>query len=110
MNGMEVLTAKEYNYPIVYFIINNAMLGFVEHGHSYLFKRVVEGFRQERISISKMLGACGIKTMELCENSQVSQIPDFLKDLKGPAVIEIITDGSEVAPNGDRLKALQKQS
>lgn len=110
MNGMEVLTAKEYNYPIVYFIINNAMLGFVEHGHSYLFERVVEGFKQERISISKMLGACGVKAMELSENSQISQIPDFLKDLKGPAVIEIITDGSEIAPNGDRLKALQKKS
>lgn len=107
MNGMEILTAKEYNLPIVYFIINNAMLGFVEHGHSFLFNRVVDGFRQERISISKMLAACDIKTMELYENAQIEQLPEFLRELKGPAVIEIITDGSEVAPNGDRLKALQ---
>jgi acetolactate synthase-1/2/3 large subunit len=108
MNGMEVLTANEYGLPIVYFIINNAMLGFVEHGHQFLFERVVKGFKQERISIANMLGACGIKTMELRENSQIKELPEFLKDLDGPAVIEIITDGSEGAPNGDRLKALQK--
>lgn len=108
MNGMEVLTAKEYGLPIVYFIVNNAMLGFVEHGHQFLFERVVKGFKQERISIANMLAACGIKTMELNDNSQIKEIPEFLRDLKGPAVIEIITDGSEPAPNGDRLKALQK--
>ncbi len=108
MNGMEVLTANEYGLPIVYFIINNAMLGFVEHGHQFLFERVVKGFKQERISIANMLGACGIKTMELRENSQIKELPEFLSGLKGPAVIEIITDGSEGAPNGDRLKALQK--
>lgn len=109
MNGMEVLTAKEYNLPIIYFIINNAMLGFVEHGHQFLFGRIVKGFKQERISISEMLAPCGIKTLVLTENNQISQLKEFLKDLQGPAVIELITDGSEPAPNGDRLKALQKQ-
>lgn len=108
MNGMEILTAKEYGFPIVYFIINNAMLGFVEHGHRFLFERAVKGFSQERISIAKMLGACGIKTMEIRENAQIQDLTEFLKDLRGPAVVEIITDGSEPAPNGDRLKALQK--
>lgn len=110
MNGMEIITAKEYNLPIVYFIVNNAMLGFVEHGHQFLFKRVVKGFKQERISISNMLAACNIKTMEISEIDQMEKLTDFLKDLDGPAVIELITDGSELAPNGDRLKSLQKQS
>lgn len=110
MNGMEIFTAKEYNLPIVYFIINNAMLGFVEHGHQFLFERVVKGFKQERISISNMLAAAGIKTMEISNVSQMDNLTEFLKDLNGPAVVELITDGSEPAPNGDRLKALQKQN
>jgi len=107
---MEIFTAKEYNLPIVYFIVNNAMLGFVEHGHQFLFERVVKGFKQERISISNILAAAGIKTMEINDVSQMDKLTEFLKDLNGPAVIELITDGSEPAPNGDRLKSLQKQN
>lgn len=110
MNGMEILTAAEYQMPIVYFIINNAMLGFVEHGHRFLFERVVEDFRQKRISIAGMMSACNIKTMVIDDNHDITKLPDFLKERKGPVVIEIVTDGSEPAPNGDRLKALQKHN
>jgi acetolactate synthase-1/2/3 large subunit len=109
MNGMEILTAKEFHYPIIYFIVNNAMLGFVDHGHQFLFNRVVSEFKQERISIANMLAPCGIRTMEINDIKQMSGITELLKDLDGPAVIELITDGSEASPNGDRLKALSKQ-
>lgn len=110
MNGMEILTAKEYNLPIIYFIINNAMLGFVEHGHQFLFQRVVEGFKQKRIGIADMMETCGIKTLQIVDVEQMQKIPELIKDLDGPCVIELITDGSEVAPNGDRLKALQNHN
>ena len=109
MNGMEVLTAAEYELPIIYFIINNAMLGFVEHGHEFLFQRIVEDFHQKRIPIADMMAACGLKTMVIDDNSQIAQLPEFLKDRKGPVIIEIMTDGSEPSPNGDRLKSLQNQ-
>lgn len=109
MNGMEILTAKEFHYPIIYFIVNNAMLGFVDHGHQFLFNRVVTEFKQERISIANMLAPCGIRTMEINDIKQMTGITELLKDLDGPAVIELITDGSEASPNGDRLKALSKQ-
>lgn len=109
MNGTEILTAKEFNLPIIYFIINNAMLGFVEHGHQYLFGRVVEGFKQERIHISDMMNAAGVPSMQIASLEEIEGIKDFIQSRKGPVVIEIITDGSEAAPNGDRLKALQKQ-
>lgn len=108
MNGMEILTAQEFHYPIVYFIVNNAMLGFVDHGHQFLFNRVVTEFKQKRISIANMLAPCGIRTMEINDINQMSGITELLKDLDGPAVIELITDGSEASPNGDRLKALSK--
>lgn len=110
MNGMEILTAQEFHYPIVYFIVNNAMLGFVEHGHQFLFNRVVTEFKQDRISIANMLAPCGIKTMEINDINQMSGLTELLKDLDGPAVIELITDGSEASPNGDRLKSLSKHN
>lgn len=106
MNGNEILTAKEYNLPIVYIIVNNAMLGFVEHGHKFLFKRVVDGFVQERINISEMMNACGVPSMQVVDIEDMNKIDSFLKASNGPKVIEVITDGSEPSPNGDRLKAL----
>jgi len=109
MNGMEVLTAAEYQLPIVYFIINNAMLGFVEHGHQFLFGRAVEGFKQQRINLSKTMEAWGIKAIQITDIKDMDHIPELVKAPVGPVVIEVITDGSEPAPNGDRLKSLQKQ-
>lgn len=110
MNGNEILTAKEYGLPIIYFIINNAMLGFVEHGHEFLFHRVVEGFKQERINIADMMKSCGIQSMQLTSIDDMEKIKEFIANPNGPMVIELITDGSEKAPNGDRLKSLQKHN
>jgi acetolactate synthase-1/2/3 large subunit len=107
MNGMEILTAKEYKMPIIYIVINNAMLGYVEHGHKFLYGRAVEGFRQQRISISSMMNAIGIKSVEISTLEELASIGEFTKDLEGPCVIELITDGSEPAPVADRFKALE---
>jgi acetolactate synthase-1/2/3 large subunit len=109
MNGNEILTAKEYKLPIIYFIINNSMLGFVEHGHNFLFERVVDGFKQERVNISEVMKAYGVNSMQVVEIEDMEKISDFIKGSNGPSVIEIITDGSEPAPNGDRLKSLQNR-
>lgn len=109
MNGLEVLTAAEYQLPIIYFIFNNAMLSFVEHVHQFLFNRVIEDFQQKRISIANMMAACGLKTIVIENNSELTKLPEILKDRKGPVIIEIMTDGSEPAPNRDRLKALKKE-
>ncbi len=106
MNGTEIFTAKEYKLPIVYFIINNAMMGYVEHGHKFLYGRSLEGFKQERISFAKMLETAGVKSIAISDYEDLDQITDIVKDLQGPCVIELITDGSEAAPVADRFKAL----
>lgn len=108
MNGMEILTAKEYKMPIIFFVINNAMLGYVEHGHKYLYGRTVEGFKQERISISTMMDSIGIKSLEISNMDELENIGAFIENLEGPCVIELVTDGSEPAPVADRFKALEE--
>lgn len=108
MNGMEILTAVEYQMPIVYFVFNNAMLGYVEHGHKYLYGRSVEGFRQKRISIQDMVHAMGIKNLQINMQEDMDMIRDAVMHLKGPLVVEIVIDGSEPAPILGRLKALKK--
>lgn len=108
MNGMEILTAKEYEMPIIFFVINNAMLGYVEHGHRYLYGRTVEGFKQQRISISDMMNSIGIKSLQISSMEQLENIGEFIEKLQGPCVIELVTDGSEPAPVADRFKALEE--
>ncbi|MCM3748589.1 thiamine pyrophosphate-binding protein [Paenibacillus pasadenensis] len=106
MNGMDILTAKEYRLPVVYIIINNAMLSYVERGQQFLFKRSLPDYKQERISIAAMMEAAGVRGMTVEKLEDLSRIKDFTSDLQGPCIIEVVTDGSEPAPILDRLKAL----
>ncbi|MCX8129371.1 MAG: thiamine pyrophosphate-binding protein [Clostridia bacterium] len=110
MNGAEVLTAKEYKLPIIYIISNNAMLGYVDRGHSFLYGRTLRGFRQERISIADMMRSVGVKSMQIRCLDDMKYISTFIEKADGPCVIELITDGSEPAPILDRLKALRKST
>lgn len=107
MNGTEILTAKHYKMPIIYFVINNAMLGYVEHGHRYLYGRTLrDGFVQERISIAEMGRAIGIKSMEIRSIGDMGNIEGFISNLDGPCIIELITDGTEKVAAADRFKSL----
>ncbi|MBN2982506.1 thiamine pyrophosphate-binding protein [Cohnella algarum] len=108
MNGMEIFTAKEYRLPVVYFIINNAMLSYVERGQKFLYNRTIPDYKQERISIADMMRAAGVRAMAVDKLEDLRGIPDFVSGLDGPCVIEVVTDGSEPAPILDRLKALVK--
>jgi acetolactate synthase-1/2/3 large subunit len=111
MNGTEILTAKHYNMPIIYFVINNAMLGYVEHGHKYLYGRSLKnGFVQDRISISDMGKALGIKSIQITDLDQLEDVKSFLGQLSGPGIVELITDGTEKVAVADRFKALNNSS
>lgn len=107
MNGTEILTAKHFKMPIIYFVINNAMLGYVEHGHRYLYGRTLrDSFVQERISIAEMGRAMGIKSMEIRSIEDMANIEGFISNIDGPCIIELITDGTEKIATADRFKAL----
>lgn len=108
MNGMEILTAKEYRLPVIYFIINNAMLSYVERGQKFLYNRSIPDYKQERISIADMMRTAGVRSMTVEKLEDVRNIRPFVEALDGPCVIEVVTDGSEPAPILDRLKALVK--
>lgn len=107
MNGTEVLTAKEYGLPIVYIIINNAMLSYVERGQKFLYNRTMPDYKQERISIADMMRTAGIRAMSIDRLEDMEEIPGFVREMVGPCIIEVNTDGSEPAPILDRLKALK---
>lgn len=106
MNGSEILTAKDHKMPILYVIINNAMLGYVHHGQSFVYGRTVDGALYDRIHISQTIKTLGIKSITIKDISEMDKISGFIKDIDGPRVIELITDGSELPPIADRFKSV----
>ena len=107
MHGMEVLTAKENNIPILFVVMNNARLGMVYHGHSLQFQRTHAAFEQQPINISAMAQAMNIPSYRINSLEDINQDTlNNLTNLTGPAVLEIALTDNNVPPMGDRIKFL----
>ena len=107
MHGMEIATAKEYNLPILFVVMNNARLGMVYHGHALQFKRTHPTFEQEQINISAMTAAMNIPSFRVNKLEDINQdIINNLMGANGPAVLEIALVDNNTPPMGDRVKFL----
>ncbi|ANY69264.1 hypothetical protein BBD42_24360 [Paenibacillus sp. BIHB 4019] len=110
MHGLEVMTAKEYGLPIVFVVINNARLGMVYHGHMLQYERCLSDFSQQRVSIAAVAQSLGIRyvQVESTVQLQAEHVQQWFAEGKsGPIVVEIIVDGNEIPPMGERVKFLQ---
>ncbi|KPN94462.1 thiamine pyrophosphate-binding protein [Lysinibacillus sp. ZYM-1] len=107
MHGMEILTAKEYNLPILFIVMNNARLGMVYHGHALQFRRTHPSFEQHPINISAMASAMDIPSFQVTELQDINHdILHNLLNLNGPAVLEVVLTDHNTPPMGDRVKFL----
>ncbi|RKD73367.1 acetolactate synthase-1/2/3 large subunit [Sinobaca qinghaiensis] len=107
MHGMEILTAKEYNLPVVFIVINNARLGMVHHGHSLQYKRAHHRFSQKPVSIKAMVEAMGIPAFKASSLEELEGIKrKTLMKADGPSLLEIELVDEQVPPMGDRVKFL----
>lgn len=107
MHGMEILTAKEYNLPILFIVMNNARLGMVYHGHALQFKRTHPSFEQNSINISAIASAMNIPSFRVTELQDINQsMIDNLLNLNGPTVLEVALTDNNTPPMGDRVKFL----
>ncbi|MCP3031770.1 thiamine pyrophosphate-binding protein [Halobacillus sp. A1] len=107
MHGMELLTAKEYNIPVLFVVMNNARLGMVHHGHSLQYQRAHERFAQEPVDISALALTMGIPStrVDKMEDLEQESIEKLLYQ-NGPAILEIALVDDRVPPMGDRVKFL----
>jgi acetolactate synthase-1/2/3 large subunit len=108
MHGMEILTAKEYNLPILFVVMNNARLGMVHHGHALQYKRVHSRFSQTPVNLAAMAAALDIPSyrIERLHDFAGGSIAELTCGLKGPALLEIALVDNQVPPMGDRVKFL----
>ncbi|TQR18693.1 thiamine pyrophosphate-binding protein [Psychrobacillus vulpis] len=107
MHGMEILTAKEFNIPVLFVIMNNARLGMVYHGHSLQYKRSHPSFEQEPTNIAAMAAAMDIPSFRIDSMEDLNQdVINNLTQLNGPAILEVALVDNNVPPMGDRVKFL----
>ncbi|MBU3158042.1 thiamine pyrophosphate-binding protein [Clostridium estertheticum] len=105
MNGTEILTAKEYNMPIIYFIINNSMFGLIKNGMKALFGRDFKGkIVFEKNSIASIAEAMGVEAVQITDLCQADSLKELMNNRTAPLVIEVITNGTEVFIDTDRIK------
>ncbi len=110
MNGMELLTAKEYNLPIIYFIINNAKFNYVDKGQTFVFGRTIPNINFNRVNIAKVSESMGIKSYKISTLEELINISSELYNCNEPIVVELITYGTEESGDCDRFKAVAKQT
>lgn len=107
MHGMEILTAKEYNLPVLFVVMNNARLGMVYHGHALQFKRTHSTFEQEPVNIAAMAAAMNIPSFRMDDMADLNQeVINNLTNLNGPAILEVALVDNNTPPMGDRVKFL----
>lgn len=104
MNGMEILTAKQYDMPIIYFVINNSMLALVTHGSHTQYGRCLKGAcTYDRVSIAEMSKAMGIDAVQISSLDELTVLEEQFKNRSNkPLVVEIVTDGSETCMDNSR--------
>ncbi|GGF34365.1 acetolactate synthase [Halobacillus andaensis] len=107
MHGMELLTAKEYQIPVLFVVMNNARLGMVHHGHSLQYQRAHDRFSQEPVDISSLAKTLGIPSVRVNDMEDLNQesIHPLLQH-NGPTILEIALVDDRVPPMGDRVKFL----
>ena len=107
MNGMELLTAREYEVPVVWIVENNQMHGITWHGsrlveqgdgmESVVYKRPVD--------IAAIAKAMGLAAWVVTKPGELMDVfPEALT--RGPSLIEIVVDPEHPPPIGDRAKTV----
>ncbi len=108
MNGMELLTAVEYQIPVVWIVENNNMHGITWHGSQMIGSgRALDCVKLQRATHIASIGrAMGLDAWTVSRADEV--IPAVRGALKcgGPALIEVIVDPSIPPPLVDRAKSI----
>lgn len=108
MNGMELITAAEYDIPVVWIVEHNNMHGITWHGSKMVGQRTpLESVRYRRpIEIAAIARAMGLyATVVDAPGALQAAVSEALRR-GGPAVIEVRVDGSLPPPLGDRAKTI----
>ena len=108
MNGMEILTAAEYDIPVVWIVENNNGHGITHHCSKILGggKAMKAASYQRKLDIAKMAEAMGVAAWVVDRPGMMAQAMGAALRSGRPAVIEVRVDTEIPPPMGARAKSL----
>lgn len=108
MNGMELLTAREYDVPVIWLIENNQMHGVTWHGSQLVGSRTpMNSVRyRQTLDIAAMCRAMGLATWRVRAPGELGAAMSEALAAGGPAAIEVCVDPSVSPPLRDRAQTI----
>ncbi len=108
MNGMEVLTAAEYEIPVVWIVENNQMHGITWHGSKMVGngKPMQSVVFQRKVEIASIARAMGIKAWVVDRPGAIVEAVQEALSERRPGLIEVRVDERIPPPLGDRAKTI----
>ena len=108
MNGLDLLTAAEYDINVLWIVENNQMHGITWHGSKLVGDGTpMEAVRYKRaIDIASVARAMGLHAWVVDRPGQMGKAVEEALVLPGPKLIEVRVDADIVPPLGPRAKAI----
>jgi acetolactate synthase-1/2/3 large subunit len=108
MNGMDLLTAAEYDVPVVWIVENNNMHGITWHCSKILSKGTPMAAARYKlpVEVAAIARAMGLRAFIVDAPGRMQEcVRDALR-FGGPALIEVRVDGEVPPPLGERARGL----
>ena len=108
MQGMEVVTAVNYNVPVKWFIMNNSTLGMIKDTQNVLFKGRkfnTDFINPDYVKLAEAMGAVGYRV------NSPGDIIDITKqalDNGRPTIIDVVIDPDEAPSFDARAEAMAR--
>lgn len=108
MQGMELLTAVEYDAPVVWIVENNPMHGITWHGSKLVNKgRPMQSIVYRRpLAIAAMADAMGLGVSAVSRPGEMGPAVQHAFKQRRPWLIDVSVDPAIGPPLGDRAKAV----
>ena len=108
MNGMDLLTAAEYDVPVIWIVENNNMHGITWHCSKILSKGTnMAAARYKRpLEVAAIARAMGLRSWVVSAPGEIQAAIREALRLGGPALIEVRVDPSICPPLGERARSL----
>jgi len=108
MNGMEIITAREYRVSVIWIVENNNMHGITWWGSQQVGKRkpLPSVKYRQNISIAGIAEAMGVHSWVVTGPGQMQEVVPQALLMEGPSLIEVKVDSGIAPPLGDRAKSI----
>ncbi len=108
MQGMDLLTAVEYDVPVIWIVENNNMHGITWHcskilGHGTAFESIKY---RHPIEVASIARAMGMSSWVVDAPGRMQEAVGEALRRRGPALIEVRIDAEIQPPLGERMRSL----